>query len=171
MENSTSTGAIDVMKEATRIIIVGGARRGKSTLGKKLSEQLRLTHLQTDPQRLLSKGENGTPDDLEYSGDNGVGAWVAERWIGRERTLIEGVKAIDALKRVLQTEPSLRSSDVCDLLIVLTERVSGDEQDAEYVGQERQATHTLAILEQLEDQVDNLELWYPIGGDFAQASG
>jgi hypothetical protein len=154
---------------ANRIIIVGGAKRGKSTLGRKLSEDFKLTHLQTDPQRLLRSDENGTPDNLAYGGEGGTGDWVAAHWIGRDRTLIEGVKAIDALKRHLSEDRDRRSSDVCDRLIVLTERVSGDESDAAYAGQERQAAHTMAVLEDLESQLDNLELWVPIGGDFVQA--
>lgn len=152
-----------------RILVIGGSKRGKSTLGRKLSEEHKLTHLQTDPQRLLSRGENGTPDHLDYGGDNGVGQWVHANWLNRDRTLIEGAKAADALARFLRADCQLKSSDVCDRLIVLTERVSGEETDDEYQGQERQAAHVMAIIEELEDQLDNLELWVPIGGDFVQA--
>lgn len=157
------------MADIKRIIIVGGSKRGKSTLGRKLSEQHRLTHLQTDPQRLLSLGDNGTPDDLSYSGKGGVGEWVCRNWLNRERSCIEGVKAIDALARYLRPSPTALSSDMCDLLIVLTERVSGCPEDDEWAGQEKQAAHTLTLIEELDRQLDNLELWYPIGGDFKRA--
>lgn len=150
----------------TRIVVVAGPKRGKSTLGKKLSEQHRLTHLCTDPQRMLTRSENGTPDDLDYSGENGTGAWVESNWLGRERTLIEGVKAIDALRRYLQADPSRRTSHICDMVIVLTERVDSDEP---LPGQERQATHVMNVLEELEDQFDNLQLWFPTGGGFLRA--
>lgn len=157
-----------------RIIIVGGPKRGKSTLGKTLSEEHRLTHLCTDPQRLLSLDMNGTPNHLRYSGAGGVGEWVAREWIGRDRSLIEGVKAIDALKRALVG--GAPASSVCDRLIILTERLDEDELAThrldidEYRKQEQQATHTMAILEQLEDQLDNLEHWYPVDGSFMRSS-
>ncbi len=152
-----------------RVLIIGGARRGKSTLGKMLSAELKLTHLCTDPQRLLSADMAGTPDHLDYSGDNGVGAWVAENWIGRDLTLIEGVKAIDALKRSLSS--GHKSSHFFDKVIVLTERVDSFEgDDDKWSRQERQATHVMQVLEEIEDQLDNLELWYPVGdGKFARA--
>lgn len=157
-----------------RIIIVGGPKRGKSTLGKKLSGEHRLTHLCTDPQRLLPLDMNGTPNHLKYSGAGGVGEWVAREWIERERTLIEGVKAIDALKRVLSGGWS--SSRVCDRLIVLTERTDGDGFSdpamtlERFRDQEQQATHVMKVLEQLEDQLDNLELWLPLDGTFVRSS-
>jgi hypothetical protein len=163
-----------VEHQSNRIIIVGGPKRGKSTLGQTLSEEHRLTHLCTDPQKMLPLDMNGTPNHLRYSGEGGVGEWVAREWIGRDRTLIEGVKAIDALRRALAS--GCRSSEVCDRLIVLTERL--DEETLaervvdidEYRKQEQQATHTMAVLEQLEDQLDNLEHWLPIDGEFVRSS-
>lgn len=157
---------------SNRIIVVGGAKRGKSTLGKKLSEEHRLTHLCTDPQRTLPLDMNGTPDHLKYSGPGGVGEWVAQQWIGRDRTLIEGVKAIDALKRVLGLHSS---SFFCDRLIILTERIELFDDDgqldiATYRKQEQQATHTMAVIEELEGQLDNLEHWYPVDGSFSRSS-
>ncbi len=147
-----------------RIIIVGGADRGKTTLAAQLAEEHKLTHLCTDPQRMLPASMNGTPDELEYSGENGVGAWVARHWLGKDRTVIEGVKAIDAVKRALSN--GAKSSSISDRLIVLTERVGDGEV---LPGQERQAEHTMTVLEELEDQLDNLELWYPVDGDFKRA--
>ncbi len=147
-----------------RIIIVGGARRGKSTLAAQLAEEYKLTHLCTDPQRMLPASMKGTPDELDYSGELGVGVWVARNWLGKDRTVIEGVKAIDAVKRALAD--GAKSSSICDRLIVLTERVGDDEG---LPGQERQAAHTMAVLEELEDQLDNLELYYPVDGGFKRA--
>lgn len=142
---------------------MGGARRGKTTFGKELAEKHKLTHLCTDPQRLLPLTMNGTPDELAY---DQVGEWVALNWLNRERSLIEGVKAHSALRFFLDSGPSARSSQVCDRLIVLTER-TGDEEPL--AGQERQAERVMAFVEDYQAQLDNLELWFPIGGTFQQA--
>jgi hypothetical protein len=151
----------------SRIIIAAGPGRGTSTLGKKLSEEHKLTHLCTDPQRLLSADMNGTPDDLDYGGENGVGQWVSRNWLGRDRALIEGVHAIDGLKHTLRSFPDAKSSDYCDRLIILTERV---RDEPEKPGERRQCDHILRVLEELESQLDNLELWYPVDGSFQRAS-
>jgi hypothetical protein len=152
------------MSKNNRIVILGGPGRGKTTFGKALSEEHRLTHLCTDPQRMLSADMNGTPDHLEYGGEHGVGQWVAREWFGRDRTLIEGVKAADALRRALNSgHLFLRSSSVCDRVILLTELTAGGD---ELPGQRRQHDHVMKVVHELGDKLDNIEHWYPVGGHF-----
>lgn len=152
-----------------RTIILGGSHRGKTTLASQISLAID-TVLCTDPQRLCAPGVTGTPDNLDYSGDNGVAAWVCAHWFGDlgmpSRTCIEGVKAADALRRWCFEGPSSEpygkpTSELCDRVILLTERVGDDPLKR---GQEQQHEHTLRVVTELLelDLLDNLELWRPL---------
>jgi len=157
----------DKISRAERLLIAGGPGRGKSTLASNLAYRLKLTHLCTDPQRLLPLTMNGTPDDLDWGGENGVGRWVSEKWLGRNRTVIEGCHLADALKHWVRDRESgygpaeARSSQICDRLIWLRDK-PGHFRD-EMPGQLRQAEHVRRVFESLRTHLDNLEIWYPDG--------
>lgn len=150
------------LKKAVRIVIAGGPQRGKSTLASMLAYQLKLTHLCTDPQHLLPTSMNGTPDDLDWGGENGVGRWVADKWLGRDRTVIEGCHVADAVKHWLSDMGAPdKTSHFCDRLIWLKD-APGTRRD-ELPGQLRQTEHVQRVFERLRDNLDNLEIWYPAG--------
>jgi hypothetical protein len=154
-----------------RIVIVGGSGRGKTTFADKLALEHKLTHLCTDPQHTLPRTMNGTPDDLDYGGENGVGRWVASKWLGRDRTVIEGCHAADALKHWVNSFPGsmidrVRTSQICDRVIWLTEQAGHMSQ--ELPGHRRQTTHVANVMGMLRGHLDNLELWYPSNGQFYQ---
>lgn len=154
-----------------RIVIVGGAHRGKTTLAGKLALAHKLTHFCTDPQHLLPTTMNGTPDDLDWGGENGVGRWVADKWLGRDRTVIEGCHAADALKHWVNSYPGsmidrVRTSQICDRVIWLTEQAGYEDQ--ELPGHRRHATHVANVMSMLRGSLDNLEMWYPSNGQFYQ---
>lgn len=155
-------------RENNRIVILGGPNCGKSTLASRLATTHRLTALCTDPQHLLPSTMNGTPSDLDWGGENGVGQWVAAKWLGRDRTVIEGCHAADALKHWVNSYPEhlrdrVKTSQICDRVIWLTERV-GNEPILS--GQERQTAHIERVIDRLMPHLDNLEMWYPKGAEF-----
>lgn len=151
-----------------RILIFGGPGRGKSTFASKLAHEHKLTHLCTDPQHLLPLSMNGTPDDLDWAGENGVGQWVAKHWLGRERTVIEGCHLTDAVKHWIEEhavyQNRIRTSRVADRIILLTSR-PGHILD-EMPGQARQAAHVQRVLERYAEHFDNLEHWVAENGQF-----
>lgn len=154
-----------------RILILGGPGRGKSTLAAQLADKHKLTHLCTDPQHLLPSTMNGTPSDLDWGGENGVGQWVTAKWIGRDRTVIEGCHAADALKHWVNSYPEhlrsrVKTSQICDRVIWLTEQAG--HVRGELAGQVRQTAHIERVIERLMPHLDNLELWYPSNGQFWQ---
>lgn len=152
----------DKISKAERLLIAGGPGRGKSTLASSLAYRLKLTHLCTDPQRLLPLTMNGTPDDLDWGGDNGVGQWVADKWLGRARTVIEGCHLADALKHWSRERyGNPLSSHICDRLIWLRDK-PGHFRD-EMPGQLRQAEHVKRVFQNIRAHLDNLEIWYPDG--------
>lgn len=154
-----------------RILIVGGADRGKTTFANKLALEHKLTHLCSDPQHMLPSSMNGTPDYLDWGGENGVGRWVASKWLGRDRTVIEGCHVADALKHWVNSFPDsmidrVRTSQICDRVIWLTEQAGHMSQ--ELPGHRRQTGHVAAVMARLQPHLDNLELWYPSNGQFYQ---
>lgn len=150
------------LKKANRLIVAGGPLRGKSTLASMLADKLKLTHLCSDPQRLLPLSMNGTPDDLDWGGENGVGRWVADKWLGRDSTIIEGCHVADAIKHWLgdMGAPD-KSSAFCDRIIWLKDPPGTMRH--ELAGQMRQAEHIQRVFERLRDNLDNLEIWYAAG--------
>lgn len=153
---------VKATKDGARVMIAGGPGRGKSTLAAMLANRLRLTHLCTDPQRLLPNSMNGTPDDLDWGGENGVGQWVADKWLGRERTVIEGCHVADALKHwVRRSDTPRKTSAICDRVIWLKDPPGHFRH--ELPGQLSQAEHVARVFERIRDSLDNLEIWYPAG--------
>jgi len=154
-------------KAMTRVMIAGGPGRGKSTLASNLAGRLKLTHLCTDPQRMLPLTMNGTPDDLDWGGENGVGSWVAERWLGRDRTIIEGCHLADAIRRWVRDRQRAYgpnqplTSQICDKLIWLCDPPYHYRD--EKPGQLAQAEHVRRVFERIRDNLDNLEIWNPCG--------
>lgn len=81
-----------------RIIVIGGPHRGKTTLATYLARTMQLRHLCTDPQRLCPPTVTGTPDSLAFDGIDGAGAFVARAWLELPNTIVEGCKAIHAIR-------------------------------------------------------------------------
>jgi hypothetical protein len=84
------------------IIIVGGPKRGKSTLARMMAGTLGLEHRCTDPRRFC-RFTVGTPDELPY---DGVSQWVADNWLGSPKLIVEGVHAASALLKYIQATGS-----------------------------------------------------------------
>lgn len=136
-----------------RVIIVGGPKRGKSSLAKHLAAECKLVHLCTDPQRMCV-GFKGTPDTLPY-GD--VSAWVADNWIGTPGTVIEGVRCASALARKLALGGPLPVDKVIYLVQAL--------EPADKPGQRAQTTKTGIHLESMWPKIESIvENWYPAPG-------
>jgi hypothetical protein len=82
------------------IFILGGPKRGKTTLAKMLAGTNGLEHRCTDPQRFC-RFFIGTPDHLQY---DEVSQWVADTWAGNPGLVVEGVHAASALLKYLQAQ-------------------------------------------------------------------
>lgn len=85
-----------------RIVIVGGPRRGKSTLARTLG----LPIFCGDPRSKVKDPEDGVtylPEGLNYAGDSGAAAWVSGNiFLGMPGPWVfEGHVAARALRRML----------------------------------------------------------------------
>lgn len=86
-----------------RVIIVGGPRRGKSSLARRLRAQGLPTYC-TDPESaLLEAPEPGVtylPEGLPVSGDDGAAQWVVDHWFRLPGPwVVEGWLTARALRR------------------------------------------------------------------------
>jgi hypothetical protein len=103
----------DHVKPGQRVIIIGGPRRGKSTLARQLASELAVAGNQNlfapvrcgDP---LSKvkdplpGVQYLPEGIPISGDDGAAQWVADNWFSQKGPWIcEGWVMARALRRWL----------------------------------------------------------------------
>lgn len=120
------------MPSSERVIIVGGPRRGKSTLAQQLVLGWpQCPHRCGDP---LSKvkdplpGVEYLPEGIPISGDDGAAQWVADNWFGeRGPWVCEGWAMARALRRWI-SDPLLldghrvskRTGAPADRVIVLT---------------------------------------------------
>jgi hypothetical protein len=100
----------------TRIVIVGGPRRGKSTL----ANQLGVMPIRCgDPKSKVKEPlEHVTylPEGLKFAGDGGAADWVARKWFTLEGPwTCEGHVMARALRRWLQTKEGMP----CDKIVVL----------------------------------------------------
>lgn len=85
-----------------RTLIIGGPKVGKTTMARRLAASRWQLHLCTDPQRMCPPGVIGTPDELDWEGTS---SWVAEHWIGRGHTIVEGVAVVRALRKWREAHP------------------------------------------------------------------
>jgi hypothetical protein len=143
-----------------RILILGPAKTGKSTLARYLSERLGMPHLCTDPQRLCPPGVTGIPDDLGYGGADSE--WVVREWLlggsAPPAVIVEGCALTRAVRKL-----GSPISEYADALIVQLELL----EPYTLPGQERQRT-------QVENQLGELEMlglldlpretWRPVDG-------
>lgn len=144
-----------------RIIVIGGPKRGKTTLATHLARTMQLRHLCTDPQRLCPPTVIGTPDALPFDGPQGVGAFVARAWLELPNTIVEGCKAIHAIRYWLEW-----NGDKFKLpadKVIYPDKVLDTYTK---VGQSRLDTQVQNIVDDLHRHLrDKLEVWhaYPDG--------
>lgn len=71
------------MKQNERVIIVGGPRRGKSTLAREIAGPYPSAIYCGDPLSKVKEPQNGVaylPEGIPISGDDGAAQWVADNW-------------------------------------------------------------------------------------------
>lgn len=88
-----------------RVIIVGGPRRGKSTLADKLARAGNCKHFCGDPLSKVKDVQPGVfylPEGIPISGDDGAAQWVADNWFQLKGPWVcEGWVMARALRRWL----------------------------------------------------------------------
>lgn len=119
--DGTRITVASVVTAPPRTVVVGGPRRGKSTLSAEYLARGIPVYC-GDP---LSKvkdpmpGVNYLPEGLSFAGDDGGAAWVAENWFTmRGAWVCEGQVMARALRRWSAAHPDQHP---CDQIIVLTE--------------------------------------------------
>lgn len=95
-------------KSTERVIIVGGPRRGKSTLAQKLVLGFpQCPHRCGDPLSKVKEplpGVEYLPEGIPISGDDGAAQWVADNWFAKPGPWVcEGWVMARALRRWLST--------------------------------------------------------------------
>lgn len=120
-----------------RIVLVGGPRRGKSTLAR----QYRAQGIPTfcgDPRSKVKDPEEGVtylPEELPYAGDQGAAAHVAGLWfIWQGPWLCEGHVMARALRRWLDAHPREMPADKIIVLSGPAKCETSKGQDAMHKG-------------------------------------
>jgi len=132
----------------TRILITGAPRTGKTTLARKMSLDLGLSHWCTDPNRLCPPAVGGSPDDLDWSE---CSEWVAQHWIGTH-AIIEGVAVPRALRKWRALHPD--EPPPVDRLLVLSQ-----QRERLTKRQEAMGTALLDVLDELGDWLAPVLVW------------
>lgn len=107
----------------TRVVIVGGPRRGKSTL----ADELGIRPVRCgDPKSKVKQPLDYVsylPEGLRFAGAGGSSDWVARNWFPLDGPWIcEGHVMARALRRWMQTEDGMP----CDKIIVLDRSAFGN---------------------------------------------
>lgn len=106
-----------------RVVIVGGPRRGKSTLARTFG----LPIFCGDPKSKVKDPEDGVTylsEGLPYAGDSGASAWITVNWFSQSAPWVaEGHVMARALRRWMEQERSCQYASrvvmPCDRIIVL----------------------------------------------------
>lgn len=112
----------------SRIVIVAGPSRGKSTLAHEIHERLGWPVFCGDPAskvRFQKPYTTYLPEGLDFAGDTGAGAWVAEHWFPQPGPWVcEGHVMARALRRWMQESYAAtvmgRALYPCDKVVVLS---------------------------------------------------
>jgi hypothetical protein len=88
-----------------RVIIIGGPRRGKSTLADRMARAAGCRHHCGDPISKVKDVQPGVfylPEGIPISGDDGAAQWVADNWFSQKGPWVcEGWVMARALRRWL----------------------------------------------------------------------
>lgn len=141
------------------IVIVGGPKRGKTSLGRLLASRLGLQHRCTDSQRFC-RNVMGTPDRLQY---DEVSGWVAEHWLPQTGMLVEGVHAARALEKHLASRGAVALSDALAPVTRVIYMVPALEP-ADRPGQRAQTTKVEKAMATLAPMLKNVVEFWGIDG-------
>ena len=127
--------------ERSRIVIVGGPSRGKSTLAHELHTKHGTPVFCGDPASAVIYQKPYTtylPEGLDFAGDRGAAAWVAEHWFSMPGPWIcEGHVMARALRRWLDAKRGGGPDYPCDRIVVLdreAHRATTPRQEGMHVG-------------------------------------
>lgn len=138
------------------IVVLGGPRRGKSSIARLLAETNQLQHLCTDPQRFC-RNMAGTPDSLEY---DQVSQWVSDNWMQKANVVIEGVHAARALQKWIGSPGTDGTGSPVKRVVYMIHEMEQRMRP----GQRAQATTVARVLTELMPSISGmLELWEPDG--------
>lgn len=139
------------------IVIIGGPKRGKTTLARLMSGSTTLPHRCSDPQRYCPRDVVGVPNDLQY---DEISSWVCEHWLKPpSNLLVEGVHAARALQKYLAGRPQ---GDTGNVKRVIYCALAVDR--AELPGQRAQTTKVERTFKELRPQIAHIvEFWGPDG--------
>lgn len=153
-----------------RIVIVGGPSRGKSTLAHSLHVEHGWPVFCGDPASKVVYRKPYTtylPEGLDFAGDTGAAAWVAENWFRLPAPWIcEGHVMARALRRWRDLE--LQHHDwwdectlPCDRIIVLDREAHRETTR----GQEAMHRGVLRVWGEIEENYAPIATWLPHGAE------
>lgn len=113
--------------QSRRIVIVGGPRRGKSTIARQLRDSNIPTYC-TDPQSLVKDVEENVtylPEGLSWSDSS---QWVADNWLTKPGPwCVEGIAAVRALRKLV-SKPDYFDVNVTGIEVIVLESAHPDAE-------------------------------------------